>query len=100
MEEHVYSILAIEGIIEKQQPEPPPKYIYTKSTENKHRGQLPEVRSDSSGDEGDPSVPVQPLNRAQLVEELMNRDYPFPLHRDREGDSSGGFGGSKPASYH
>ena len=62
--------------------------------------QLPEVRSDSSGDEGDPSVPVQPLNRAQLVEELMNRDYPFPLHRDREGDSSGGFGGSKPASYH
>ena len=30
MEERVYSILAIEGIIEreeKQQPEPPPKYI-------------------------------------------------------------------------
>ena len=30
MEKHVYSILAIEGIIEreeKQQPQPPPKYI-------------------------------------------------------------------------
>ena len=36
MEEHVYSILAIEGIIEreeKQQPELPPKYI------KKHRQQ-------------------------------------------------------------
>ena len=33
MEEHVYSILAIDGIIEKQQPEPPPKYI------QKHRQQ-------------------------------------------------------------
>ena len=36
MEEHVYSILAIEDIIEreeKQQPETPPKYIQ-KSTDN------------------------------------------------------------------
>ena len=62
--------------------------------------QLPEVRSDSSGDEGDPSVPVQPLNRAELVEELMNRGDPLPLRRDREDNSqiaSGGFDGSKPA---
>ena len=31
MEEHVYSILAVEG---KQQPELPPKYIHTKSTDD------------------------------------------------------------------
>jgi hypothetical protein len=63
--------------------------------------QLPEVDSDSSGDEGDPSVPVQPLSRSELIEELMNRGDPLPLRRDREDNShitSGGFDGSKPAS--
>ena len=67
--------------------------------------QLPEIRSDSSEDEGDPSVPVQPVSRAELVEELMNRGD-FRLQRDGGDDSagvSGGFGdtgsGGKPLSY-
>ena len=45
MEEHVYCILAIEGIIEreeKQQPEPPPKYIQStdNNTEHIERGRI------------------------------------------------------------
>ena len=44
MEEHVYSMLAIEGTIEreeKQQPEPPPKYIQKAQTTTHRKRQDP-----------------------------------------------------------
>ena len=60
--------------------------------------QLPEVPSDSSGDEGDPTVPVRPLSRAELVEELMSRGPLLPQRGGEEGNSSvsGGVSGSGP----
>ena len=48
--------------------------------------QLPEIRSDSSEDEGDPTAPVVPLSHAELFEQLMKRDS--LLSRSREDDSS------------